>query len=349
MVQFRDLQQDSPAPAAPHRVRDPRLSFRKLAREQQRTVPAQRAERVPKLDETRKAVYDKALLYVNEAFAAVQERKRFSLEPGFKIVREMAQVDDTCDYLFVMAMHSPDRFKYVVHHSVNVAVFAIKMAQSLGLGRTRQIEISMAAMLHDVGLGLIPDRIVYKKQELTDDEIAVVRRRPNYSYKILQSVGQEAAYLAECAAQVHERIDGSGYPRALKGEEIHEFAQIIGLLDMYEALIHTRPQRKMVPHFTALKEIFTSCKHQFARAYLKEMLKVFTLFPMFSYVQLNSGAIGKVIETYPEHPMRPKLQIVCDSQKRPVLTQPIVSLPENPLLTIVNPVLESELPQSVNR
>jgi hypothetical protein len=112
---------------------------------------------------------------------------------------------------------------------------------------------------------------------------------------------------------------------------------------MYEALIHSRPQRHKLTPFAAIKEIINTHKHRFQRKYLKSLLSIFTLFPIHSYVRLNSNAIGKVIETYADQPMRPKLQIICDSQRRKVLTQRIVELPDNPLLYIVDSVSESEI------
>ncbi len=344
MVTFQQLQQESPALSKQQARRDAKLSFRQLARQQQRSAPVKHIQGDHGLDESRKAVYEQALLYVSGVLAAVRRQNRFSLEPGFNIVKEMAKVHHTRDYLFVMAIHSNGRFDYVIHHSVNVAVYAVKMAQSLGLSSVQQIEIGMAGLLHDVGMGLVPQAIIDKKEQLTAEETAILQQRPNHSYEILRALGQDFAYLAECALQVYERIDGTGYPQGLKGDEIHQYAQIVGLLDTYEALIQPRPQRQPVPHFSAVKEIFTNRKDQFERAYLKELLNVFTVFPIFSYVRLNSGAVGKVIETYPQQPLRPKIQIVYDSQKRPVFTERIVSLPENPLLNIVDSVPESDLP-----
>jgi HD-GYP domain-containing protein (c-di-GMP phosphodiesterase class II) len=159
----------------------------------------------------------------------------------------------------------------------------------------------------------------------------------------LRSFGDHSGYLAETAAQVYERIDGSGYPRGLRGDEIHEYAQIIGLLDMYEALIHSRPQRDKVTPFTAIKEVINTSKHRFQRKHLKSLLSIFTLFPIHSYVRLNSNAIGRVIETCADQPMRPKLQILYDSQRQKVLSERIVILPDNPLLNIVDSVSESEI------
>jgi HD-GYP domain-containing protein (c-di-GMP phosphodiesterase class II) len=330
---------------------DMKLSFRELAASRQKPVlpgkPTVKTDALTTANEkhnhNRTALYEKSSDYLSQVLNAVKDRKRFALEPGFDILQHMAEGDHPQDELFIMAIHRDDRFKYVIHHSINVAVYALKMADDLGFDQTRKIELAMAALLHDIGMAVIPDKILYKQKEFSRQEIDILRNRPDYSYKILRSFGDGFAYLAETAAQVYERIDGSGYPRGLKGDEIHEYAQIIGLLDMFEALIHSRPQRDKMTHFTAVKEVINSCKHRFQRRHLKSLLSIFTVFPIHSYVRLNSNAIGKVIETYADQPMRPKLQIVYDSQRRKVLTQRIVVLPENPLLNIVDSVPESEI------
>ena len=194
-----------------------------------------------------------------------------------------------------------------------------------------------------LGMAAVPDKILFKHSKLNDTEKRIFRQRPNFSYKILRTLGNKHAYLAECAIQVYERIDGSGYPQGLKANEIHEYAQMIGLLDMYESLIHSRPHRGKSTPFAAVKEIINSNKIQFQRTYLKALLSIFTAFPIHSYVRLNSDAIGRVIETFPDQPLRPKIQIIYDSQKRKVLAEKIVSLPEDPLLHIIDSVGENEI------
>jgi len=255
----------------------------------------------------------------------------------------MTERQPAADVLFVMAIRPDNRYPFIVAHCVNTAIFAAKIGAGLGLSRSRQIQIGLAALLHDIGTALIPENIVNKAGRLTEQELALFRERPQRSYRILHGMGDSTAYLADIAQQVYERIDGSGYPLGLKGDEIHEDAQIIGLVDMYEALVHNRPHRENWLHFAAVKEIIKHSKSAFQRKHLKCLLNVFSIFPVSSYVRLNSDAVGRVIETYPDQPMRPKLQIIFDSQMRKVLAERIVKLSENPLLNIVDSVSEREL------
>jgi HD-GYP domain-containing protein (c-di-GMP phosphodiesterase class II) len=352
LVEYSNMKNEVQNNSSPQAKQDLKLSFRKLSfrepaakRDEQALSGKQARNAKPKtnINNNRKGLYEKSSEYLNQVLSAAKNRRIFALEPGFRILQKMAEGDHPQDELFIMAIHLDDRFKYVIHHSINVAIYSLRMADDLGFDQTRKIELAMAALLHDVGMAVIPDKILYKQEELSRQEIDILRNRPNYSYNILRSFGDGFAHLAETAAQVYERIDGSGYPRGLKGDEIHEYAQIIGLLDMYEALIHSRPQRDKLTHYTAVKEVINTCKLRFQRQHLKSMLSIFTLFPIHSYVRLNSNAIGKVIETFADQPMRPKIQIIYDSQQRKVLTERIVVLPDNPLLNIVDSVPESEI------
>ena len=258
-------------------------------------------------------------------------------------MHQMVETQPLYDPLFARAIHKDNPGDYTVYHSVNVSIFAIKMAHFMRFSKQNQVEIGIAGLLHDVGMALIPEDIIFKDGKLSRKELSMLRERPLNSFKILRSVGEEYPYLAESALQVYERIDGSGYPMGLQMDEINEYAQIIGLVSVYEALIHSRPQRAKFLHFTAVKEIMKRDKRGFQKKHLKALLNIFSIFPLSSYVRLNSNAIGRVIETYPDYPMRPKLKIIFDSQKQRVLTNRMIDLSKNPLLYITDSVSEDEI------
>ena len=342
MVQFREIENQPQALKGTFAAKKTKLRFAKLTGD----LPKNNKIGAPKMpDASRKLLYEEASAYIGEVLNALRSRKGFTLEKGFAVIQQIVAVNYPQDPVLILALHQDDLRRYVTQHPVNVAVFAIKMADHLGFEKSKQVEIGMASLLHDVGMAAVPDKILYKQGKLNDPEKKIFRQRPNFSSKILRTLGPEYAYLAECAVQVYERIDGSGYPRGLKADEMHEYAQIIGLLDMYESLIHSRPQRGRRTPFAAVKEIINTSKNHFQKEYLKALLSIFTAFPIHSYVRLNSDAIGKVIETYPDQPLRPKIQIIYDSQKRKVLTEKIIALPEDPLLHIIDSITENEIGQ----
>ncbi len=333
--------------AAGRAPREPKLSFARLAAQTAPAKPAARpAPRVLPVAAAlpeRGAVYAAAFRFLEQAFPAVRDGKPVALAPARAIVERMAVATDGPDPLFIAALQRDDLARYTVQHGVNVAVYAVKMAQDLGLERERQIELGLCGLLHDIGTARIPEELVHRPGELSERDREFLRRRPAAAFDILKGLGPEATAVAECAAQVCERIDGSGYPRGLRGDEILEPAKIVGLLDLYEALVHSRPNRQRLSFFEAMKYIFKSAKTQFERRHMKSLLRVFTVFPVHSYVQLNSEAIGRVVETHPDQPMRPKLQILFDSQRRKTLAERTVALAEEPLLNIVRCVSEAEI------
>jgi len=293
-------------------------------------------------DQIKLTLYEKATFYLGKVFNDVKDGQTPDLDEGFGIMRDIVDTQTPQDALFLKAIHSDESYRFILHHSVNVAIYAVKLAESLGYNRDRQIEVGMAGLLHEVGMAMIPDELIFKT-DLNERDFHVFKERPVNGYNILRSVKGPHAYLAECALQVYERIDGSGYPKGLKGDEIHEYAQLIGLVDMYEALVHTRPQREKFLHYNAVKEIINKGKKCFQPRHIKALLTLFSVFPLHSYVKLNSNAIGKVINTYPDQPMRPKLQMVMDSQRNMILSERVLNLPENPLLYITEALSEEDL------
>jgi len=306
--------------------------------------PPSGGEPTPKAisEESKLALYENATLFLAEVFSTARKGETLDLSAGFAIMREIVDSQTPQDALFIKSIHSDESYRFVLHHSVNVAIYAVKLADSLGYNRDRQIEVGMAGLLHEVGMALIPEELIFKS-DLNERDFHVFRERPINGYNILKTVNEPYGYLAECALQVYERIDGSGYPKGLKGDEIHEYAQLIGLVDMYEALVHTRPQREKFLHYNAVKEIINTGKKCFQQRHIKALLKLFSVFPLLSYVKLNSKAIGKVIGTYPDQPMRPMLRMVMDSQRNMILSERLINLPDNPLLYITDALSEEDL------
>ena len=132
-------------------------------------------------------------------------------------------------------------------HTQRVTVLTERLARSMGVEGDALVHIKRGALLHDIGKMGIPDSILLKPGELTDDERAVVRQHPVYAYEMLGPIEflRPAIDIPYCH---HEKWDGSGYPRGLKGMEIPFAARIFPVIDVWDALISNRPYRKGLPH-----------------------------------------------------------------------------------------------------
>lgn len=290
--------------------------------------------------------YQRACKFLERCIEQAHNNDNLDVSEGERIAEEIALVHSQGflpQELLIQALHGESDSSVLVTNSVNVAVYAILISSTLGLSRERQMQLGLAALLHDIGKIRVPDEILNKEESLTEEETEVFRKYPSDSFDILNTLGDNYHYLAECGLQLNERLDGSGYPQGLKNDEIDANAQIIGLMDLYESLTHDQPQRPKLTHFEAMKEILRTQKKGFRREFLKALLNTFSLFPIHSLVQLNTGAVGRVIKTYMENPVRPKIEIVVDAQKRRVASPRVIELREQPILHVVEAVAAESL------
>ncbi|MFH1937767.1 MAG: HD domain-containing phosphohydrolase, partial [Bacteroidota bacterium] len=189
----------------------------------------------------------------------------------------------------------------------------------------------------------IPDSILSKKGNLAEEEIAFIKRHPEIGSEILRRMGERYQWLSEVALQVHERSDGSGYPKGLKGEEISELASIIGLIDVYVAMIKKRPYRDKFIQTDAIKSIIKASKGLFPSGVVKAFLNQISLFPVNTFVRLNNRAVGRVISTDKNQPLKPTIELLYDSAGHRPKRREVIRLSDTPLLYITDSVDEKEL------
>ena len=250
----------------------------------------------------------KAEMELSPIVGAVRQSQKFSLDGITQVVHGFVDSLSKSDRLLVKAI-SVERGGLVISNLLNTAIMSIKIGMGLKYTHDDLLRLGLAAILHDLGMGLIPDDILNKQGPLSLDERNLVKRHPEQGAQAIRHLGEDAAWVADIVVQEHERVGGQGYPRGLKGAEIHEYAQIIGLADTFEALLHTRPHRKrFLPH-DAVRELVVKEKASFSTRILKCLIQQFSVFPLGTRVQLNTGEIGEVLELNPQYPLRPIVKV----------------------------------------
>jgi HD-GYP domain-containing protein (c-di-GMP phosphodiesterase class II) len=290
--------------------------------------------------------YQSACRFMGDVFAKVRNQEKPNMAAGEALIEEIVQASLRGKLpleLLIMAQYGNATRSFLVNKAVNVTIFAIFMGNTLQLPKERLAELGLAALLHDIGKVRVPEKILHKEAALKDDELAVLRQYPHDSFAVLQGLGDKYHYLAECALHVNERMDGSGFSQGLKGDAINPYARIIGILELYEAMTHNRPQRQKLSHFEAVKEIIKTKKSAFQRELYNTFLNTFGIFPLHCLVKLNSGAIGRVIQTYAEQPLRPKIEIIVDAQNKRVKVPRTIDLREQRVLSIADALTEENL------
>ena len=138
--------------------------------------------------------------------------------------------------------------EYIYQHSFQVTMYSMAIAKEMGYSYDDIRLIGMGAILHDIGKLLIPSEILSKPGKLTEEEYEEMKHHTRFGFDLLRNLHSVSLLVAHCAFQHHERIDGSGYPRGLIDFEIHPFAKIIAVADVFDALTSTRVYRKkMLP------------------------------------------------------------------------------------------------------
>ncbi|WP_248930473.1 HD-GYP domain-containing protein [Paenibacillus hamazuiensis] len=207
---------------------------------------------------------------------------------------------------------------YLYQHSLNVCIYTTMLAMSHGYSREELMTIGLGSLLHDIGKTQIPTDVLKKQGKLTREEYEIIKRHAEYGFRFLKDEPNIPLLAAHCALQHHERLDGSGYPRGLKGSDIHEYARWIGIADSYDAMTTHRVYRSaMLPH-QALEVLFTGT----GTLYEKQKVEIFrdkiAIYPIGVSVRINTGESGVVVDLNASMPMRPIVRILQDADGQDV-------------------------------
>ncbi|CAM4233298.1 MAG: HD-GYP domain-containing protein [Paenibacillus macerans] len=212
--------------------------------------------------------------------------------------------------IMMMNINSMDHYLY--RHSLNVCVYTLLLGQIHGYSKDELTMLGLGAMLHDVGKTKLPLSLLNKPSRLTDEEFKQIQLHPELGFKMLKDEPGIPLISAHCAYQHHEKIDGSGYPRGLRGEEIHEFARWIAITDAYDAMTTHRVYRKaMLPH-QALEVLYAGCGDWYEKSKLEVFRDRVAIYPLGMTVKLSTGESGVVVKINGHMPQRPVVRVLTD-------------------------------------
>jgi putative nucleotidyltransferase with HDIG domain len=211
-------------------------------------------------------------------------------------------------------------------HSMNVCTLAVAMAQIDEINPATLQIIATAALLHDVGKTRVTLDILNKPGKFEPEELAEMRKHADYSGDILREEGGFTEEAIAIATQHHEMMDGSGYPRGLKGEEIHPFARITAVADVYDALTAKRIYKDGMPMHQALLIILKNRGTEFDEHAVELLVKTVGFYPVASLVALSTGEMALVYQPNPDNPRQPTLGILTNQKQALRATPYIVDL-----------------------
>ncbi|GIO28642.1 HD-GYP domain-containing protein [Ornithinibacillus bavariensis] len=256
-------------------------------------------------------------------FADVQKNKlnknSFVLDEGEKnlteiihrIAEEISSHDESISLLTDIYLTDD----YIFQHSLNVTIYALAIGATLNLNAQELAELGKGAILHDIGKVFIDPEILQKPDKLTDEEYEIMKSHTIFGYDVLRKNHNYSSVVAHCAYQHHERLDGTGYPRGLKGSDIHLFAQIIGVADVFDAVTSNRVYRKaMLPH-EGVELLYSSAVEQFDIRVVEAFKSSVAVYPNGISVELSDNRQGVVMKQNKTICDRPIIRILKENDK----------------------------------
>ena len=196
--------------------------------------------------------------------------------------------------------------EYTFKHSVDVATMSMIVAKRYGFSEQQVYEIGIAGLLHDIGKSQIPNELLNKAGKLTGDEFALMKQHSVLGYRILADKAELSEDIKMGVLQHHEKIDGTGYPIGTKLDKINEFARIISVADIYDALVTERPYKKPFSPRDAVEMIMAMTGELDIEA-MRCFMESVILYPVGTDVDLSNGERARVIENRPHYVLRPKV------------------------------------------
>jgi putative nucleotidyltransferase with HDIG domain len=230
--------------------------------------------------------------------------------------------------------------EYTFMHSVSVGALAAAFSRVMGLDRDKIIPIATGALCHDIGKARIPLEILNKPGRLTEEEFRIVKTHVEHSCQILSSASDMSPETLDIAAQHHERIDGSGYPHGLKGEEISTVGQMSAIVDVYDALTSERCYKEAWEPSFVLKKLLEWSPNHFNTELVHQFIRCLGVYPVGTLVQLASGLVGIVMEQCEKDLLRPTIRIIYSAKEGcyvPVKELNLAKKPEDHIQSAVPP------------
>lgn len=233
----------------------------------------------------------------------------------------------------------------IFSHSLNVTVLCMMLAKGLELTPEQARTLGLGAMLHDIGLMDVPDRLLkLRPDEYTRPERDLRARHCEYGLRIGKQLGLPADILA-IIFQHHEMVDGSGYPLGSKQDKITLPARIVALVNYYDNLCNPIDYAQaMTPH-EALSFLFGQRRNKFDAVVLQRLIRCLGVYPPGSVVTLSNDAMAMVISVNPARPLRPWVKIY--DEKVPKEEAILLDLEQETEITIINAVRPALLPPAI--
>lgn len=283
--------------------------------------------------------HEQAVEQVDTFLSQLQNGESVSSEVVRDVTKNaLSRAKDDLDLFVCMGINPGDNTEIAVH-STNVSILAVAIGATLGQDEDALTDLSMGCLVHNAGMLKI-DETLYQSASLVDEsDFVEIAKHPVIATDMLyKNMSRVSLGVRMIVYQMHERNDGSGYPRGRTAEAIHPLAKIAAAADAYVALVSRRPHRPaMLPYFAMTKMLEDVKAGLYDPQVVRALLQTISLFPIGSYVELNDGRMAKTIRANGPSYDRPVVEV----GRGP--TAEVIDLTERPELQVVKARGQHEL------
>ncbi len=255
---------------------------------------------------------------------------------------EIARVEEVVDEMVESMVRNPDALMWVARlreqdittygHGLQVAVYLVAFGRHLGFPRAELSQLGTIGLLLDIGKIKLPRALLEKQGRLTPEEFETAKSHVNLGLDILAATPNWPIEVLEGIAQHHERMNGSGYPRALRAERIGIFGRMAGITDCFAALTKSRPYAEAVSSYEALRSITGWGGEYFHAPLTEQFVQAIGVFPVGSLVELSTGEVAVVVSHNKVRRLKPRVLLLTAPDKTPSAYPIMVDLLYDPLL-----------------
>ena len=276
-------------------------------------------------------IYEQSQLATKEMFEALALDHEIDLTKIHEALDGMVEsIERNPDALLWLAkLKQTDDYSY--NHAMSVSITLMALANFMSLPKKQVKDLGLAGLLQDIGKAKIPTELLHKHDKITHDEFEVLKKHVEHALALLEATENISSTVILTVSQHHERIDGSGYPYKLSGNQISMTGQMAGLIDTYCALTTNKVYAKGVYNQIALEEIHSLRGFKFNGALIDQLVQFLGMYPVSSLVDLNSGEVGIVIQQNSVRRLLPRVMILLNSDKTRNEYPAIINLINSPL------------------
>ncbi len=263
---------------------------------------------------------------IEKVFKQVRANRHVDLRAMQKIVTPLIDSVLRNHEAIAALLRMKEKDNYFYQHCISTAVWAVLMGRHAGFDKDDLKVLVLGTFMIDIGMIDVPDSILQKKGELTDEERTLIHKHVDTGIGIVKQSGMTDRRVLEIIHCHHERFDGSGYPVGRTISEIPLTARIAGIADTYDAMMTPRPYQVSRSAFEATQELSDLKGTLFQPELIELFIQAIGIFPTGSIVELNTGEVGIVVAQNPTRRLKPQIIVVLNSEKQRYKTPIAINL-----------------------